>query len=63
ITLQQVSRQNECVQDAIDLVAAGKVDLDAMVTHEMDLDQTEQAYRILDDYSDGVIKAMVHVPT
>lgn len=63
ITLQPVRRQNECVQDAIDLVAAGKVDLDAMVTHEMDLDQTEQAYRILDDYSDGVIKAMVHVPT
>jgi threonine dehydrogenase-like Zn-dependent dehydrogenase len=61
ISLQPVRRQNECVQDAIDLVAAGKVDLDAMVTHEMPLEDVERAYEILDDYDDNVIKAMVHI--
>ncbi len=61
ISLQPVRRQNECVQDAIDLVAAGKVDLDGMVTHEMPLEDVERAYEILDVYDDNVIKAMVHI--
>ena len=61
LTLQPVRRQNHCVGPAIELVASGAVDLDAMVTHEFSLEQTPRAFEILDDYQDGVIKAMVNV--
>ena len=33
LAFQNVRRQNGCTRDAIDMVAAGKVRLDAMVTH------------------------------
>jgi L-iditol 2-dehydrogenase len=61
IRLQPVRRQNECVAPAIEMALEDRVDLDAMVTHEMSLEEAAKAFEILDDYSDGVIKAMVHV--
>lgn len=61
LCIQHVRRQNECVQDAIDLVAAGAVDLDPMVTHHYTLDQTREAYDTVCDYQDGVMKAIVHM--
>ena len=62
ITVQPVRRQNHCVQPAIDMIADGRVNLDAMVTHRFSLDQSPQAYAMVADYTDGVVKAMIHVP-
>ena len=58
---QNVRRQNGCTRDAIDMVAAGKVRLDAMVTHEFSLAQTAEAFELVADYRDGVLKAMIQV--
>ena len=61
LTIANVRRQNECVQPAMDLLAAGKVDLAPMVTHEFDLAETQTAFDIVADYRDDAVKAIIHV--
>lgn len=61
LRLQNVRRQNACTVDAIELVSMGKVNLDAMVTHEFTLDQAAEAFEIVADYRDNVVKAMIHL--
>ncbi|HDY66012.1 MAG TPA: hypothetical protein ENH84_07270 [Phycisphaerae bacterium] len=59
LTIQNVRRQNRCVPDALEMVATGKVSLDAMITHRFTLTQTQEAFDIVADYRDGCIKAMI----
>lgn len=61
ICLQNVRRQNGCVQTALDLVADGKINPNFMVTHRFSLDDTKKAFDLVDGYADGVVKAMVHI--
>lgn len=61
LTLQNVRRQNECVQPALDLISSGAVDPDSMITHEFPLDECKQAFDLVDQYADGVVKAMIHM--
>ena len=61
LTVQNVRRQNECIPDAVDLVARGKVDIDPMVTHHFTMDQTARAFDLVAHYRDNVIKAIIHV--
>lgn len=61
LSIQNVRRQNECVQAAIDLVAAGRVDVRPMATHHFPLSRVKDAFDLVQNYRDGVIKAMVHV--
>ena len=62
IRLQNVRRQNGCVQGAIDLISSGKVDVTPMVTHHFGLAESRDAFEMVADYRDGVIKAIVNVP-
>lgn len=59
ITVVNIRRQNKCVQAAIDLVAAKKVNLDFMITHRFKFEQTKEAFDLVADYNDGVIKAII----
>ena len=59
LTLINIRRQNNCVQPALDMVASGKVDVDFMITHRFSLDQTQTAFDLVDEYRDGVVKAMI----
>jgi len=59
ITIVNVRRQNDCTQMAIDLVAAGETNVDFMITHRFKLEQTQQAFDIVAEYRDGVIKALI----
>jgi L-iditol 2-dehydrogenase len=59
ITWVNVRRQNDCTQKAIDLVAAGKVNIDFMVTHHFKLEESQKAFDMVADYKDGVVKAMI----
>ncbi len=59
ITIINVRRQNECTQGAIDLIADGKINVDFMVTHRFKLEQTQQAFDMVSEYRDGVIKAVI----
>ena len=46
------------------IIAAGRVDLTAMVTHRFKLDDIEAAYDLFSHQRDGVLKvAITHEPT
>jgi L-iditol 2-dehydrogenase len=61
ITIVNVRRQNDCTQRAIDLIASGKTKVDFMITHRFALEQTQQAFDMVADYRDGVIKALIEL--
>lgn len=61
LTLRQVRRQNECQHDALDLVQKEKLDVDFMVTHHFKLDEVDKAFELVDNYDDGIIKAMIEI--
>ncbi|MCW3095264.1 MAG: gutB 1 [Chthonomonadaceae bacterium] len=59
IRIQNVRRQNGCVQRAIDLIADRAVDVDVMITHHLPFAQTQEGFDKVADYRDGVVKAIV----
>lgn len=59
LTVINVRRQNHCVEEAIELVVSGKVDVEKMVTHNFSLEETPSAFDIVEAYKDGAIKAMI----
>ncbi len=59
LTLMNVRRQNRCTQTAIDWMAQGRLDVEFMVTHRFGVDQSRQAFDLVAQYEDGVIKAMI----
>ena len=61
LTVINVRRQNHCVEEAIELVVSGKIDVEKMVTHHFTLDETPVAFDIVEGYKDGAIKAMIEV--
>jgi L-iditol 2-dehydrogenase len=61
ITLTNIRRQAHCTQKAIDLLEAKEINLDAMVTHHFSLEETQQAFDLVANYRDGVMKAMISV--
>jgi L-iditol 2-dehydrogenase len=60
ICLQNVRRQNGCIQIAIDLIEAHPDWLAPMITHHFPLSRCREAFDLVADYRDGVIKAMVY---
>lgn len=62
LSVINVRRQNHCVEEAIELVVSGKVDVEKMVTHNFTLEQTAEAFEIVEGYLDGAIKAMINLP-
>lgn len=61
ITFINVRRQNGTVQETLDLMAAGKIQAGSMVTHRYSLDHTPEAFDLVSNYRDGVMKAMIDV--
>lgn len=61
ITIFNIRRQVHCTQKALDLLASGAVNMDAMATHSFTLDQTQTAFDLVSHYRDGVMKAMITV--
>ena len=61
ISIINVRRQNHCTQKAIDLLAEGKVNIDFMITHTFDFKQTPEAFDLVANYRDGVVKALIKV--
>jgi L-iditol 2-dehydrogenase len=59
ITLINVRRQRYCLQEALDLMASGKVDVSPMATHRFHFRDTKKAFDLVDAYQDGVMKAMI----
>lgn len=61
LCLQNVRRQNHCVQPALDMLAAGTVRLDGLITHRVPFAETRAAFDMVAGYRDGVIKAVVEM--
>ncbi len=61
LTIQNIRRQNQCVGPAVEMLAAGQVDLAPMVTHRVGLQETSQIFDIVADYKDNAVKAMIEV--
>lgn len=59
IMVINVRRQNHCVEEAIELVRSGKIEVERMVTHHFTLEETAAAFDLVEGYKDGVVKAMI----
>ena len=60
LTVINVRRQNHCVEEAIDLVISGAVQVSKMVTHEFTMEETPVAFDVVEGYKFGAIKAMIN---
>jgi threonine dehydrogenase-like Zn-dependent dehydrogenase len=60
ISIQNVRRQNGCAKAAIDLIASGRVNLDPQITHHFSLAQSQEAFDLVADYREGVVKAIIN---
>jgi len=61
LSIKYIRRQNHCVQTAMDLLGSGQANADFMITHRFSLDRTVEAFELVAEYGDGVIKAMINV--
>ena len=61
ICIRNVRRQNECVEPAIRLAAARPERVDRLQTHVFALDRCGEAFDLVANYRDGVVKAMIRV--
>jgi L-iditol 2-dehydrogenase len=59
ICIQNVRRQNGCVQETLDMMNNKLVDIDPMVTHRFSFEDTKKAFDLVTEYNDGVMKAMI----
>jgi L-iditol 2-dehydrogenase len=58
ITIINVRRQNYCVEKSIKLIENG-LPVEKMVTHHFRPEETLEAFEIVAEYKDGVIKALI----
>ena len=61
IVIQNVRRQNECIQTAIDLLQNGRINTDALLTHRFPFQETRVAFDLVANYRDGVVKAVIEI--
>lgn len=58
ISIVNVRRQNHCVEKSIELIKNG-LPVEEMVTHRFLPEQTQEAFEMVANYKNGVIKAMI----
>jgi len=61
LNVQFVRRSAHTIRQALELVAAGKVNITPWATHRFALDQVTEAFELVDGYRDGVIKAVIEM--
>jgi L-iditol 2-dehydrogenase len=59
IRVQNVRRQNKCLERAVAMIHNGRVKPDFLATHFFRLDQAREAYELASARRDGVLKAIV----
>ena len=59
ISIQFIRRQVDCVDEALELMGNGSISVSNMVTHRFSPDQIKEAFDLVADYRDGVMKAMI----
>jgi L-iditol 2-dehydrogenase len=61
LTIVLVRRMKHAYPRAIRLAQSGKVDLSSLVTHRYPLARTAEAFDVMSEYRDGVVKAVVEI--
>jgi len=61
ITIGNVRRQNHTLEETLEIIASGTMDVSAMVTHRFPLEQCREAFELVAGYHDGVMKAMIDI--
>lgn len=59
ITIVNVRRQNNCAENAIELIAKKQIDVSGMMTHRFKFEDSWKAFGLVSEYNDGVMKAMI----
>jgi L-iditol 2-dehydrogenase len=59
ISLHFVRRQVDCVEPALELMERGKINVGNMITHRFPFGNAKEAFDLVADYRDGVMKAMI----
>jgi L-iditol 2-dehydrogenase len=59
VTIINVRRQNGAVEEALEMLEKGIVDVSRMPTHRFALRDSKKAFDMVASYSDGVMKAMI----
>ncbi len=61
ICIQNVRRQNGCDKEAVRVIADGSVATDHWITHRFGLEDCKEAFDLVAEYRDGVMKAMIDI--
>lgn len=59
IDIQNVRRQNHCTQRAVDMIDSLNDRVGSMATHFFALDETQEAFELVSEYRDNIIKAVI----
>jgi L-iditol 2-dehydrogenase len=59
ISVQFIRRQVDCVESALEMMNNGLIKVENMVTHRFPFASTKEAFDLVADYKDGVMKAMI----
>lgn len=59
ITIQNVRRQNETLDETLEMISGSKVNVKPMATHRFPFSETKAAFDLVSGYRDGVMKAMI----
>jgi L-iditol 2-dehydrogenase len=59
ISLKFIRRQVDCVEQTLEMMKNGLISIDNMVTHRFPFERTKEAFDLVADYRDGVMKAMI----
>lgn len=59
ISIINIRRQNNCAHHTLEMLAKGEIDGSAMITHRLPFDQVAEAFDMVANYKDGVMKAMI----
>jgi L-iditol 2-dehydrogenase len=59
IDIQNIRRQNNCTEEALEMISDGLVSIDSMVTHRFPFEKSKDAFDLVAEYRDGVMKAMI----
>jgi len=59
LSIHNVRRQNNCVQETLDLLDSDRIKAGAMVTHRFPFSDSKAAFDLVAGYHDGVMKCMI----
>ena len=60
VCIQNVRRQNGCDKEAVRVIADGSIAVDHWITHRFGLSECKDAFDLVAEYKDGVMKAMIN---